>query len=78
MFTASPVFSIVVYYFLVVTVYNLLCLKLRCTLYFCISKNRMPLKMSVHLDIHDNMSKINEVPVFPFLAGQKMAVFYNQ
>ena len=72
LFTASPVFSIVVYYFLVVTVYNLLGLnllglKLRCTLYFCISKIRMPLKMSVHLDIHDNMSKFNEVPVFPDL-----------
>ena len=71
-FTASPVFSIIVYYFLVVTVYNLLGLnllglKLRCTLYFCISKIRMPLKMSMHLDIHDNMSKFNEVPVFPDL-----------
>lgn len=38
----------------------------------------MPLKMSMHLDIHDNMSKFNEVPVFLFLAVQKMAVFYNQ
>lgn len=40
----------------------------------------MHLKMSIHLDIHDDKSKFNQMPIFPFLVFflQNIVVLYNQ